>query len=123
MKRKTTTLEQRLINSGYRLSHKQYGGRHSEKTLSYYYVKENQFVRLDYKREMVLGLGLLNYQCRELTRMELEGLKIAIYNIEQDIKEDKIVVPPTMRVSDYKGKEENDDTIPLEELEETYKEE
>lgn len=122
MKRKTTELEQRLINKGYRLSHKQYGGRHSEKTLSYYYVKENQFVRLDYKREMVLSLGLLNYQCRELTRMELEGLKIAIYNIEQDIKEE-IIVPPTMRVSDYKDKEESDDTIPLEELAETYKEE
>ena len=89
MNRKITELEQRLINNGYRLSHKQYGGRHSEKTLSYYYVKNDQFVRLDYKREQVLSLGLTNYQCRELTRMELEGLKLRFYNIEQDIKEDR----------------------------------
>lgn len=94
MNRKITELEQRLINNGYRLSHKQYGGRHSEKTLSYYYVKNDQFVRLDYKREQVLSLGLTNYQCRELTRMECEGIRLKLYNIEQDIHRE-----PTLCVS------------------------
>ena len=88
MKRKTTDLEQRLINNGYRLSHKQYGGRHCEKTLSYYYVKGDHFVRLDYKRETVLSLGLIDYHCKELTRLEIEGLRIVLYNIEQDTKHD-----------------------------------
>lgn len=89
MKRKITELEQRLIDNGYRLSHKQYGGRKSEKTLSYYYVKQDQFVRLDYKREQVLSLGLLNYHCQELTKMECEGIKLRLYYIEQNIEEQK----------------------------------
>ena len=90
MKRKITKLEQTLIDNGYRLSHKQYGGRKSEKTLSYYYVKlnpqikHNQFVRLDYKRENILSLGILNYTCQELTRFELDGLKVLIESIEND---------------------------------------
>lgn len=85
--RKNTNLENHLIEKGYRLSHKQYGGRKSEKTLSYYYVKKDQYIRLDYKRENVLSYGLLNYQCSELTGMEVEGLRIRLYNIKQDISE------------------------------------
>ena len=88
MERKITDLEQRLINNGYRLTKKIYGGKNSKKTLYYYYEKGNQFVKLDYKREMVLGVGISNYSCKELTRMEIEGIKITIRNIEDDIKYD-----------------------------------
>lgn len=87
MKRKITDLEQRLINKGYRLAHKEYGGRKSEKTLSYYYIKDDQFVRLNYKRDEVVSLGLLNYCRNHLTKYDIDGLRIRIYNIEQDIKE------------------------------------
>lgn len=86
MKRKTTELEQTLINNGYRLSHKQYGGRHSEKTLSYYYVKGEQFVRLDYKRENVLSYGLLNQSFNELTSYDLDQVRTKLYNVKYDLE-------------------------------------
>ena len=88
MKRKTTELEQRLINNGYRLTKKVYGGRKSEKTLYYYYEKDNAFIKLDYTREKVLSVGLSNYSCKEFTRMELEGAKLSIGSIEYDINHD-----------------------------------
>lgn len=102
MERKTTELEQRLIGNGYRLTNKQYGGRKSEKTLYYDYEKHtptaNQFVRLDSKREKVLACGLKDYSCKALTRIEVEGIKIIIRNIEDDIKrdyEEMVKVEPT----------------------------
>lgn len=88
MERKITDLEQRLINNGYRLTKKIYGGKKSDKTLYYYYEKGNQYVKLDYKRETVLGVGISNYSKTELTRMEIEGAMITIRNIEDDIKYD-----------------------------------
>ena len=91
MKRKVTELEQRLINNGYRLTKKEYGGRKSEKTLSYHYEKGDQFVRLDYKRENILCLGITNYHPQVVTKLELEELRIKIYNIEQDTKHDNEV--------------------------------
>lgn len=84
MQRKVTELEQRLINNGYRLTTKEYGGRKSEKTLCYVYEKGEQYVRLDYKRDMVLSLGISNYSCKRVTKVELEHLRIMLYNIEQD---------------------------------------
>ena len=88
MERKVTDLEKRLIGNGYRLTTKQYGGRKSDKTLSYYYEKGDYFVRLDYKREKVLSCGLKNYFRKELTRIEVEGIKCCILNIEHDINHD-----------------------------------
>ena len=87
MKRKITNLEQRLIDKGYYLSHKQYSGRKSEKTHSYTYVNKNTFVKLDFKRENVISYGLLNYSAMELTRMELQGIEIVLNMIENEIKE------------------------------------
>ena len=84
MKRKITDLEQRLIDNGYYLSHKSYSGRKSEKTLSYTYVCQNKFVRLDYKREKVITYGLLNYHAMELTEMELQGIKLVLSFIRND---------------------------------------
>lgn len=88
MERKTTEIEKRLLGNGYRLTKKIYGGSKSQKTLYYYYEKGNQYVKLDYKREQVLGVGISNYSKTELTRMEIEGAMIIIRNIEDDIKYD-----------------------------------
>lgn len=88
MERKTTEIEKRLLGNGYRLTKKIYGGSKSQKTLYYYYEKGNQFVKLDSKREQVLGVGISDYSCKELTRMEVEGIKITIRNIEDDLKYD-----------------------------------
>ena len=87
MKRKITDLEQRLIDKGYYLSHKHYGGRKSEKTISYMYVNKNAFVKLDNKREQVIDYGLLNYHAMELTRMELKGIELLLNMVENDISE------------------------------------
>jgi hypothetical protein len=86
MKRKTTQLEKRLLDNGYYLSHKSYSGRKSEKTLSYTYVKENKFIRLDYKREKVITYGLTNYHAMELTEMELQGIKLLLNFIKSDLE-------------------------------------
>ena len=86
MKRKITQLEQRLLDNGYYLSHKSYSGRKSEKTLSYTYVCQNKFVRLDYKREKVITYGLLNYHAMELTEMELQGIKLLLNFIKNDLE-------------------------------------
>ena len=88
MERKKTEIEKRLLGNGYRLTKKSYGGNKSQKTLYYYYEKGNQYVKLDYKREKVLGVGISNYSKTELTRMEIEGAMITIRNIEDDIKYD-----------------------------------
>ena len=96
MKRKITDLEQRLIDKGYYLSHKHYGGRKSEKTISYMYVNKNAFVKLDNKREQVIDYGLLNYHAMELTRMELTGIELLLNMVENDfIVDNKSVINVT----------------------------
>ena len=122
MKRKITELEQRLIEKGYYLSHKAYGGRKSEKTLSYIYVNKNAFVKLDYKRESVLDYGILNYHAMELTRMELLGINITLDMIANDIKQeptkaDYCVITP----SDFDESEELGD-MTFEQFDELCKE-
>jgi hypothetical protein len=86
--RKVTDLEKRLIANGYRLSHKEYGGRNCDKTLAYFYVKDGCFIKLDTKREKVLARGLYNYQCKMLTRMELQGIKLLLDRIDDEIMDD-----------------------------------
>lgn len=68
MKRKTTELEQKLIKKGFRLDHKDYIGKNSEKTLSYVYygvVETSHFkvgvnVILDAKRKEIKVWGIRN---------------------------------------------------------------
>lgn len=86
MKRKTTDLEQKLIEKGYYLSHKTYGGKKSQKTLYYYYTNKNSFVKLDSKREKVVTYGLLNYHTMQLGEMELQGIKMALDKLKYDIE-------------------------------------
>lgn len=108
MKRKITDLEQRLIDKGYYLSHKHYGGRKSEKTISYMYVNKNAFVKLDNKREKVVDYGLLNYHAMELTRIELLGINITLDMIAKDIKQEPmkdyyVITPSDFDESDELG--------------------
>lgn len=84
MKRKTTDLEHKLIEKGYYLSHKTYGGKKSQKTLFYYYTNKTSFIKLDSKREKVVSYGLLNYHAMELTEMELQGIKIVLDMIKAE---------------------------------------
>lgn len=84
MERKITEQEKILISNGYRLSSKIYGGRKSQKTLGYYYIKDNQFVLLDYKREKVLSSGLFTFE--RITKTSVEDTRSALYNVEQDCK-------------------------------------
>ncbi len=95
MKRKTTDLEHKLIEKGYYLSHKTYGGKKSQKTLFYYYTNKNSFIKLDSKREKVVSYGLLNYHAMELTEMELQGIKIVLDMIKAEFvdKSSENVVP------------------------------
>ena len=88
MKRKVTDLEQRLINNGYRLLVKYYGGKKSEKTIAYLYVKGDAFIRLDQTREKVLSCGLRNVNVDYLTKLGLDELRLRLYNVEQDYKHD-----------------------------------
>jgi len=69
MKRKTTELEESLINDGWYLSSKEYEGKHSEKTSCYEYTKcvpydgdlgFQAIVRLDPTREKILNIGIPN---------------------------------------------------------------
>jgi hypothetical protein len=101
MKRKITELEQRLIEKGYYLSHKTYGGRKSEKTLSYIYVNKNAFVKLDSKRESVLDYGILNYHAMELTRIELLGIEITLDMIRNDFESEPIKVGDKVKIEPY----------------------
>ena len=71
MRRKITDLEQELITHGYRLTHKVYDGKHSEKILSYVYCKDDQSVALDYKREKVIDFGLWNVNFNYLSKQDL----------------------------------------------------
>ena len=61
MKRKITDLEKQLIADGFVLSFKQYHGKHSEKTLSYTYIKDNWIIKLDKTREKILGFFLNDF--------------------------------------------------------------
>lgn len=98
MKRKITTQEQILINNGYRLSSKEYGGRKSEKTLTYYYTKGNAYIMLDSKREKIISFGLLNYNKQKLTKLDIDELRMDLYKIECDtrhVEEEMVRVEPT----------------------------
>lgn len=69
MKRKTTDLEKRLINKGFRLDHKEYCGKHSEKTASYVYygVVDTRIervgvnVKLNAKRDTIVEWGINDF--------------------------------------------------------------
>lgn len=86
MKRKTTKLEGKLIENGYILSFKNYQGKHSEKTLSYTYLKGEMFIELDQKREKIINYGLLNVNFPSFTLLELDTLTEDFDNLDTFVK-------------------------------------
>lgn len=115
MKRKTTDLERKLIEKGYYLSHKTYGGKKSQKTLFYYYTNKNSFIKLDSKREKVVTYGLLNYHAMELTEMELQGIKIVLDMIKAEFvnssseKQEKVLGIPPLPIKECQAPSEFDE--------------
>ena len=81
MKRKITILEQRLIESGFVLSFKAYHGKHSEKTLSYSYVKNNWLVELDQKREKIIRFSMVNVGFSTMDFKQLLALNNAFHEL------------------------------------------
>ena len=83
MKRKTTILEQKLIDSGFSLSYKTYKGKNSKRTEFYVYngIVENYcvVVYLDYKRENLDHYLIENHLPQYIGKENLEMLE-KVYN-------------------------------------------
>ena len=84
-KRKTTQIEEKLIEDGWYLKSKSYSGKNSEKTDFYDYTKNVEFeenfafaaiVRLDSKREKVINIGIPNINVDNLTRDKLDDIHL-----------------------------------------------
>ena len=103
MKRKITDLEKQLIADGFVLSFKQYHGKHSEKTLSYTYIKDNWRIELDKTREKILGFFLndLDYAALIKLNQDFHNLNSYISNLIDPPKK-----PTFVPVSEYDESEE-----------------
>jgi len=103
MKRKITDLEKQLIADGFVLSFKQYHGKHSEKTLSYAYIKDNWVIKLDKTREKVLGFTLndLDYAALIKLNQDFHELNSYVSNLIDPPKK-----PTFVPVSEYDESEE-----------------
>ena len=108
MKRKITDLEKQLIADGFVLSFKQYHGKHSEKTLSYTYIKENWIIKLDKSREKVLGFYLNNIYVDLLDYSTLIQLNQDFHTLNSYVS--NLIDPPSkptfVPVSEYDESEE-----------------
>ena len=66
MRRKTTLLEENLYFLGYRLDHKTYSGKKSDKVFQYVYIKENlkngkdYYVNLNRERTKIESFGFIS---------------------------------------------------------------
>lgn len=87
MKRKTTFIEKKLIENGFILTSKTYGGKHSEKTFLYVYSKElddyDELVMLDKKRNKVLKYAISNV---DLSLVDKETM-VLLHHAFLDLKE------------------------------------
>ena len=103
MKRKITDLEKQLIADGFVLSFKQYHGKHSEKTLSYTYIKDNWIIKLDKTREKILGFFLngLDYAALIKLNQDFHSLNSYVSNLI-----DPPSKPTFVPVSEYDESEE-----------------
>lgn len=102
MRRKETKLETNLITKGFKLSHKVYTGKHSDKIFSYIYIKENRAcvyeVSLDKTRDKIIGYQFNTCNVHEYTYGIIDGLKEVldglktelndIYDFEQEVAKD-----------------------------------
>ena len=97
MKRKTTELEQKLIDNGWKLINKTYSGKHSEKTDHYEYFKMEtlstqninygQIIKLNAKRTEIIDFGLLKVTCDLLNETTLITLRIMLANLRSFVNE------------------------------------
>lgn len=103
MKRKITDLEKQLITDGFVLSFKQYHGKHSEKTLSYTYIKDNWIIKLDKTREKILGFFLndLDYAALIKLNQDFHSLNSYVSNLINPPSK-----PTFVPVSEYDESEE-----------------
>lgn len=96
MKRKTTELEQKLINDGWCLTIKRYTGKHSEKTHCYEYHKTSdlrnngksyeQIIELDQKRSQIVNYGIANIQINYLDREELDLIRFLFLELRHFVE-------------------------------------
>ena len=96
MKRKTTDLEQKLINDGWCLTIKRYTGKHSEKTHRYEYHKTSdirnngksyeQVIELDQKRSQIVNYGIANIQINYLDREELDLIRFLFLELRHFVE-------------------------------------
>ena len=96
MKRKTTDLEQKLINDGWCLTIKRYTGKHSEKTHCYEYHKISdisnngksyeQIIELDQKRSQIVNYGIANIQINYLDREELDLIRFLFLELRNYVE-------------------------------------
>lgn len=119
MKRKITDLEKQLIADGFVLSFKQYHGKHSEKTLSYTYIKDNWIIKLDKTREKILGFFLndLDYAALIKLNQDFHSLNSYVSNLI-----DPPSKPTFVPVSEYDESEEIPTGLTPEQFDELCKE-
>jgi len=93
MKRKTTNLEQRLIENGFSLSHKTYKGKDKKRTEFYVYkgTLDNYTIRvyLDYKREKLDHYVIENTLPSLIVRENLDALERVYEHIFEMLYEHK----------------------------------
>lgn len=108
MKRKITDLEKQLIADGFVLSFKQYHGKHSEKTMSYTYIRGAWAIKLDKTREKVLSFYIQHIYIDVLDYSTLIGLNNDFHSLNSYVS--NLIDPPSkptfVPVSEYDESEE-----------------
>ena len=115
MKRKITSLEQKLINDGWLLTIKHYTGKHSEKILHYEYHKTSDlrndnktydlFINLDQKRAQVVKYGIANLFIEKMGNDELMVVRFLFLELRHyverlTVREQRTVDPLLNKPSD-----------------------
>lgn len=101
MKRKITDLEKKLLENGYVLVGKDYGGKHSEKTRCYVYKNGINVIKLDYTRKKVLDyalvgviiVGVVDKVELEILNTNFKGLENFVTSLTNSETKETIYVP------------------------------
>lgn len=104
MKRRITSLEEKLIENGYTLNLKRYTGKHCDKTLCYEYVKDaghTLVILLNYKRDKVIKFGVANVHIDLVDGEYMKALHNAFFDLKKFVGslEDKPIefkIPPEL---------------------------
>lgn len=96
MKRRTTKLEERLINEGWYLELKRYCGKDSKNTLCYEYCKTadlkhdnksfEQFIRLNKKRSHIVKYGIKNLVLGELNEETMTFVRELYLVLKENVR-------------------------------------